>query len=193
MSFRFIAENIAWLLGIVYATIPIYWFAVHPFADKWRARRGKVLPLLGLIWLVEWIIVGSLTFPYRHQRLWTAWTWIGWALLIALGISVYHRIGKGFGRAKLLGQAELRPEEHPQELVRTGMHGRVRHPIYLAHWAMLTAWTVGAGTVALVALWIFAVVTGFLMVRMEERELVGRFGEQYREYQKAVPAVIPKF
>ena len=185
------AETLAWLLGIVYATIPAYWLTVHPFAKFWQNKRGKVLPFLGLIWLALWIVAGWVTAPYRHHRLWPLWSWIGWAALVGLGISVYHRIGRSFGPDKLLGQAEVRPEEHEQKLVTTGMHGRVRHPIYLAHWLMLTAWTVGAGTVALIALWCFAVVTGVLMIHFEDRELEARFGDEYRAYKQRVPAVIP--
>ena len=192
-SIRTAAETIAWLVAIVYATIPAYWFAVHPFASYWRSRKGKVLPFLGLIWLAEWLIVGWCTARYRHHELWPAWTWLVWALLFPVGLSLYRRIGSGFSREKLLGQAELRPQEHQQELVTTGLHGRVRHPIYLAHLLMLTVWTVGAGTVALVGMWAFAVVTGIVMIRLEERELVRRFGDDYREYQRRVPAVVPAF
>src|SRR5262249_23318501 len=104
----------------------------------------------------------------------------------------YRRLGH-FDRAKLLGLAEVRPQEHEQRLVTTDMHGRVRHPIYLAHGLMLTAWTIGAGTVALVALWCFGVVTGAVMIWVEDRELETRFGDEYRAYKQRVPAVIPAF
>jgi protein-S-isoprenylcysteine O-methyltransferase Ste14 len=67
----------------------------------------------------------------------------------------------------------------------------VRHPIYLGHWLMLTGWTIGAGTVALVALWCFAVVTGVFLILFEDRELEERFGEEYRAYKQRVPAVLP--
>jgi protein-S-isoprenylcysteine O-methyltransferase Ste14 len=137
------------------------------------------------------LIAGFVTAPYRYERLWPEWSWVGWAVLLLLGISVYHRVGKGFGRENIIGQSELRPQQYEQRLVTTGMHGRVRHPIYLAHWLMLTAWIVGAGTVAVVALWMFAVFTGVLMIRSEDRELEQRFGDEYREYKRRVPAIIP--
>ena len=87
-SIRTAAETIAWLVAIVYATIPAYWFAVHPFASYWRSRKGKVLPFLGLIWLAEWLIVGWCTARYRHHELWPAWTWLVWALLFPVGSMV---------------------------------------------------------------------------------------------------------
>jgi protein-S-isoprenylcysteine O-methyltransferase Ste14 len=186
------AENVAWIIAIVYATIPMYWMAVHPFARFWQSRRGKVMPFLGLIWLALWIVAGFATAPYRHQRLWPAWSWIAWLVLFLIGAGLYRQLGH-FDRAKLLGQAEVRPQEHEQKLVTSGLHGRVRHPIYLAHWLMLTAWMLGAGTVALVALWCFAVVTGVFLILLEDRELEARFGEEYRAYKQRVPAVVPRF
>lgn len=185
------AETLAWLIGIVYATIPAYWLAVHPFARFWQNRRGKVFPMLGLIWLALWIVAGVATAPYRHQRFWPAWSWIAWLILFALAVRVYRKIGH-FDRAKLLGQAEVRPQEHEQKLVTTGMHARVRHPIYLAHWLMLTSWTIGAGTIALIGLWVLAVITGVFMIVSEDRELEARFGDEYRAYKQRVPAVIPR-
>jgi protein-S-isoprenylcysteine O-methyltransferase Ste14 len=58
---------------------------------------------------------------------------------------------------------------------------------------MLTAWTLLGGTTALFVLWVFAVVTGFFMVRTEDAELEARFGDEYRAYKRRVPAVFPRF
>jgi hypothetical protein len=38
-TFLTIAENIAWIAGIVYSTIPAFWLVVHPFARFWREKR----------------------------------------------------------------------------------------------------------------------------------------------------------
>jgi len=38
----------------------------------------------------------------------------------------------------------------------------------------------------------FAIATGALMIRMEEAELEQRFGEDYREYKRRVPAFFPR-
>lgn len=34
---------------------------------------------------------------------------------------------------------------------------------------------------------------GFVMLRFEERELVDRFGDEYRRYQHEVPQIIPRW
>ena len=28
--------TLAWIVAVVYASIPCYWFLIHPFADFWR-------------------------------------------------------------------------------------------------------------------------------------------------------------
>ena len=38
----------------------------------------------------------------------------------------------------------------------------------------------------------FAIVTGALMIRLEDNELENRFGEEYRQYRVKVPALLPK-
>jgi protein-S-isoprenylcysteine O-methyltransferase Ste14 len=55
---------------------------------------------------------------------------------------------------------------------------------------MLLAWTVGSGEVVLYGLTIFALLTGWPMIRQEEAELEDRFGEEYRAYKRAVPAAL---
>jgi protein-S-isoprenylcysteine O-methyltransferase Ste14 len=190
--------HIAWVIGSVYATIPVLWLAIHPFVGYWRRRRGPVMPLIGMIWLAFIAFVLLLSFPWRDYRLyfgsgtWGWWSWLGWLILFALGLALYRKVGS-FGLARVLGQAEVRPEEHEQKLITTGIHGRVRHPIYLAHWIMLTAWTVGAGTVALLAMWLFASTSGIFLLRAEERELQSRFGAGWEEYTARVPMILPRF
>jgi protein-S-isoprenylcysteine O-methyltransferase Ste14 len=42
------------------------------------------------------------------------------------------------------------------------------------------------------ALTAFAVVTGAIMIRLEDKELEQRFGEPSREYRQRVPVVLPR-
>jgi protein-S-isoprenylcysteine O-methyltransferase Ste14 len=55
----------------------------------------------------------------------------------------------------------------------------------------LLAWSVGTGLAVCWWLTAFAMVTGAVMIRMEDAELEKRFGEEYREYRSNVPAVFP--
>jgi protein-S-isoprenylcysteine O-methyltransferase Ste14 len=49
---------------------------------------------------------------------------------------------------------------------------------------------VGLGEIVLYGLTIFALLTGWPMIRQEEAELESRFGDEYRAYNRAVPAAL---
>jgi protein-S-isoprenylcysteine O-methyltransferase Ste14 len=55
----------------------------------------------------------------------------------------------------------------------------------------MLAWSIGTGLAVLYALATFAAVTGVIMIRLEDKELEQRFGEEYRRYRNQVPALIP--
>jgi len=180
---------IPWMASVLYSSVPLFWFLVHPFASLWR-KMGRspyrvVLPVwAALIFTLSWI-----TWPWHALRLYSSvWMWLPAAFLLLLGLSMYSRLGPSFSAHKLSGEAELRPNEHAQELVTSGLHSRMRHPIYVAHLANFAGWTIGSGLLVSYVLLAFSILVTFpLMIRMEERELTQRFGASYREYQQRVP------
>jgi protein-S-isoprenylcysteine O-methyltransferase Ste14 len=133
-------------------------------------------------------------WPFRHLHLYESRVpWVLGVLFILAGLSIYRSASQGFDRAKVSGLAELEPGQHNQQLVVTGIRTQVRHPIYLGHLCEVLGWTVGTGSLALCGLLVFGVVTGAIMIRKEDAELEARFGDQYRDYQRQVPALLPKF
>ena len=181
---------LAWMAAMVYASIPCYWFMIHLFADFWRRQRSPFRAILPL-WLLIIAAIAALTWPWHILRLYeTPWAWLPAAALFALGISVYRRMRSHFGAANLSGHSEVAAGSE-QKLVTTGMHARVRHPIYLAHLCMLLGWTIGSGLAVNYALLAFAFVSGAVMIVLEERELERRFGDEWREYKRQTGAVVP--
>src|SRR4051812_31305897 len=145
--------TIAWIAGLIYATIPSYWLVVHPFADKWRARKGRIYTPLGGFWLVVIIILGAITWRWRFETIYsTPWSLLLGGILAALDFYLLRKIGRDFGSDRLIGRHELNPQQSDKRLITTGMHARMRHPIYLAHLIMLTALTVGSGLVVMFGL-----------------------------------------
>lgn len=188
-----ILRTIGWIFSIIYATIPSYWLLVHPFIRRWRARRARLMTI-GPFWMVLWIIVAAITWPWRTRALYTSsWAWLPALALFAAGMFVYVKGHQDFSHDQVLGRSELEPDRHEQRLVANGIRARIRHPYYLGHFCELLGWAVGTGLALIYALIPFAVVTGILMVRQEERELLDRFGDQYRDYMRRVPAFFPKF
>src|SRR5437879_6397172 len=96
---------IAWIAGIVYASIPSFWLAIHPFADRWRSRKGKVYPIIGGIWLALILVLGAATWSRREETLYsTPWSLVLAAALFGMGIFTYRRIGGDFGGDPLIGR-----------------------------------------------------------------------------------------
>jgi protein-S-isoprenylcysteine O-methyltransferase Ste14 len=144
-------------------------------------------------WLAIIVLAGVITWPWRQVLLYTQkWTWALALLLFAMGFYFYRRAREGFTMEHLAGRPELESGQE-QRLVVTGIRRRMRHPIYTGHLCELLAWSIATGLAVVYALTAFAVLTGALMIRMEERELVARFGHAYRDYKQRVPAIIPVF
>jgi len=183
--------HIPWLVSVLYSSIPLFWFAIHPFADFWRRMDRSPYLLLLPVWAAIILALTWATWPWHAARLYSsAWMWAPAALLMFFGLRTYGGIRSGFGAHKLSGEAELRPLEHQQELVTTGLHARMRHPIYVAHLLNLAGWAIGSGLlVGYILLAVSALSTFPLMIWIEENELEKRFGQRFRDYKARVPLV----
>jgi protein-S-isoprenylcysteine O-methyltransferase Ste14 len=184
---------IGWISCVVYATIPSFWLVIHPRANYWRSRTRSPYRYLLPMWIGMWVVCGLATFPWRHVQVYrTAWGWIPAAIIFAAGLWIYKRSGAGFSARQLGGIPEILDGPQEQRLVISGIRSRVRHPIYLGHLCEMLAWSVGTGLAVCYGLTVFAVITGAGMIHLEDAELEKRFGEEYREYRKKVPALWPR-
>jgi protein-S-isoprenylcysteine O-methyltransferase Ste14 len=165
---------------------------IHPRADYWRAQRSPYRVLLPL-WASIFGIVLLATAPFRSVFLYQSnWAWLPAACAFAVGIWLYKAGGVRFSLQQLQGMPELSAAHSGQPLVVTGIRARIRHPIYLAHFCEMFAWSTGTGLAVCFALTALTIVTGVVMIRAEDAELERRFGEPYRLYRKSVPAVFPR-
>lgn len=188
-----------WLACVFYSTIPLFWLMIHPRAQRWRERVRSPYRVLVPAWITMWVGVGALTEPWRQVAIYsTAWSWAPAGLLFGASFWIYARAGMHFSWAQLGGLPEIRqPDEQldhgKQRLVTTGIRSRVRHPVYLGHLCEMLAWSVGTGLVVCWLLMGFAMITGAVMIRMEDAELEKRFGGVYQRYRSSVPAILPRF
>jgi protein-S-isoprenylcysteine O-methyltransferase Ste14 len=144
-------------------------------------------------WIVMWVGIGALTGPWRKFELYsTPWSWLPAVILFAIGIFTYASAGAHFSWEQLGGLPEVRAENQHQRLVTTGIRARVRHPVYLGHLCEMLAWSIGTGLAVCWLLTAFAIVTGAVMIRMEDAELEKRFGTEFAAYRRRVHAVLPK-
>jgi protein-S-isoprenylcysteine O-methyltransferase Ste14 len=186
-------QTAGWVACVIYSTIPSFWLLIHLRAEFWRSRRQSPYRILLPIWIAMWALVAAITAPWRGILIYeNRWTWIPAAALFCAGLILYKLSHSEFTLAQLGGLPEILRDQSQQRLVTTGVRAHVRHPVYLAHLCEMLAWSLGTGLAVCWALTAFAIVTGTVMIRMEDQELEKRFGEEYRRYHSSVPAVVPK-
>ena len=186
-------RTIAWIACVVYSTIPVFWLLIHPRAEFWRSLRRSPYRILLPIWIGMWVLVGAITAPWRGLALYESrWAWIPAGALICAGLVLYKLSHSNFSPSQLGGLPEIRHDHSQQRLVTTGIRARIRHPVYLGHLCEMLAWSVGTGLAVCWLLTAFAIITGALMIQMEDAELEKRFNDEYRQYRSRVPAVLPR-
>ena len=96
------------------------------------AREHSPFRVLVPAWIIMWLGMGALTGPWRARPSIRPHGLDSGAFFFAVGIFIYSRSGAHFSWAQLGGLPEVRPGNHDQRLVTTGIRSRVRHPVYLA-------------------------------------------------------------
>src|SRR5271169_5197560 len=190
MGLRAVVDILGLWMGSGYCTIPLFWLMMHPLVERWRKLGRRAYLIIVPAWAVVIAAVFLIGWPFRFAHFYL--TWLAWApavMFFLLGFSIYSAAFRSFHHTQVSGLAEIEPTQHRQQLVTTGIRSRVRHPIYLGHLCEILGWCVGTGLIALYVLALFAIFTGALMIRIEDRELEARFGEAYRGYRNKVPAI----
>jgi protein-S-isoprenylcysteine O-methyltransferase Ste14 len=155
-------ERSTYVLFASLALLLLYW--------QWR-------PIVEPIWIVENRIAAAAL---------TAVSGFGWVLLVVSTFMISHFELFGLKQVflRLLRQAPAEPQFHTPLLYR-----RVRHPIYLSF--LLAFWATPVMTTGHL---LFALATtGYILIaiQLEERDLIGMFGDQYRRYRAEVAMLIP--
>ncbi len=187
-------------LGILFLFWALY-LATHSFlaSDEFKAgvasRFPAVVPyyrliytvvstlgLLGLGWLILTSQVGTILVVPQGLKL----------AGMVLGSWGVFLISVAFRSFPLSGFLGVKPEMKTG-LVRSGIHGKIRHPIYagtivvmLGMTLAVMSWAVLISTLAVLLYLPFG-------IYFEERKLIREFGEDYLKYKREVPALIPRF
>jgi protein-S-isoprenylcysteine O-methyltransferase Ste14 len=111
---------------------------------------------------------------------------ISWVLLI---LSLYVVI-TGYLLLKKKGKPDSN-FENTSILVKSGIYGYIRHPLYLSIFLLGTGvalkdprlYQISLGIINLIAIWVTA--------RIEEKEMIAKFGDEYRVYIKETKMFIP--
>lgn len=182
---------------IVVVTTPgalLFWFPIHPLANFWRRAGYRWAYVAGF---------GVYTFTCV-----LAWMWRRPLLAIEFGANTYvmgagvalivttAAMRRSWSRQlsirTLFGLPEVAPDRYPGRLLTEGAYARVRHPRYLQILVGLLGYALLSNYLAAYVVWAFVAIATALLIPLEERELAARFGADYEEYRRRVPALMPR-
>jgi len=114
--------------------------------------------------------------------------WPAGAAMMAAGIALRWSAIRGLGEHFVT--AVTVPGRRP--LIQGGIFARLRHPSESGLLLFTLGTAVFLGSTAAAALWLAMLLPlTFIRIRIEERCLLETFGDEYREYQRRVPALVP--
>jgi protein-S-isoprenylcysteine O-methyltransferase Ste14 len=150
------------------------------------SRLLHIVPLLVAVWLL-WAERAPGTFLNEPLFAWTPWMhWAG-ALVTAGGLlfTVWARVhlGRNWSGTVTIKQGH--------ELVTDGPYALVRHPIYTGLLAAFIGSALARAEWRGVLAVLIAGAALWRKLRLEERWMAERFGEQYLAYRERVPALLP--
>lgn len=170
------------------------WFIIHPFIGFWRGLGVMVSYTIFAVYL---LLMAGLIYLYRDFLLASHYGFsaIGFSIgVVLISISLLLRISleRKLGSARLSGLHELRGDHSDSDLIRTGIYAYIRHPRYLEGMILMASFALLTNYLALYVVWLLSMPLLNIIARLEERELIQRFGDAYLEYMVQVPRFIPR-
>jgi protein-S-isoprenylcysteine O-methyltransferase Ste14 len=145
-----------------------------------------VLPLLLAFWLLS---TKRAPGAFLNERL---FPWAPWEFWVAASLTVAGILFTVWARVHLGGNwSGIVTIKHGHELIANGPYAIVRHPIYTGLLVAFIGSAMAGGEwrgvfAVLIAWWAL-----WRKLRLEERWMAERFGQQYEAYCRRVPALVP--
>jgi len=170
-----------------------------PYSRQWKAaakaeQRVSVADRLALGVLALGSFVVPLIYSLTHWLVFADYhlpTWLGWVGVLLLIVALYlfwrshHDLKSNWSPSLEIFQAHT--------LITDGIYSRIRHPMYASQWVWVLAQALLlqnglAGPLGVLTFAIFY----FMRVQGEEKMMLEKFGQTYRDYIQKTGAVIPK-
>ena len=181
------------LVAIMFwALVPLFWIPVHGFSRFFK-RIGVFTYLTPLItWLPaavliyvsrSWILGYRIELPAVLQGL-------GWAVFLG-GLLLQLWTLRILGGLRIIGIPEVTRLVKGRVFM-SGPFSVIRHPTYASHTIMFAGVFLISGVImaGIITVLDMLIINAFV-IPLEDRELIERFGDEYRGYKGRVPAYFP--
>jgi protein-S-isoprenylcysteine O-methyltransferase Ste14 len=150
----------------------------HRFGDAGQLISAIVF---GATWTLDGFVFGWTTFWNEAIPGWLRIALGGFLIAIALVLAVMSL------------RAVFGEKRDPPVVIRTGLYGLVRHPLYLSEVVLYLGLNCLRVSLAAILAWLGIMFFLRYLCRYEERLLLDRFGDDYRAYMQEVPMWLPRF
>jgi len=198
-----IAHSGAWIVAIVVIGL-VSWMLYRYLAPKtWRewASAGLVQAFIIALYaemygfpLTIYLLVRFFGLDRGHlnANLWSSLVGVGETGMLISMLVGYAFVIVGIGLF-MQGWRQVYVARQERRLARGGLYDLVRHPQYTGLFlALFGEGVVHWPTFFSVAVFPVIVLAYALLARREERQMIARFGDEYRAYQREVPMFIPR-
>jgi protein-S-isoprenylcysteine O-methyltransferase Ste14 len=186
--------------------LPFYFWSLEhkKFFKHFGQRKGKILTAtFGLIsgWGFFLFLFGLWISPQPRFNIPILTSSLNFISFFSFSISVLHfiislpiiLIGAWFGIVGVRETSLKVAETHrPEKIINTGVYSRIRHPQYfgaiLSHIGISILLSSLYSTLSIPII-VFII---FLLSWKEEKELYKEFGQEYEDYKKNVPMLLPR-
>jgi protein-S-isoprenylcysteine O-methyltransferase Ste14 len=189
---NYLLDLLALITIMIWPVVPLFWTPVHCLPSVFR-KLGLftyVMPLVLWLPLAYLMYLHRTFFLHFKIDLPLILHGVGLFLLIA-GTALQIWTGELLGLRGLMGLPEI-TKKAVGRLVTEGAFSVVRHPTYLSHTLMFAGvfFLTGVAMVGVVTI-VDLIIINAVVIPLEERELISRFGEGYKKYRELVPRFFP--
>ena len=188
-----LTDFLAIMAIMVWPVVPLFWIPVHgcPRFFKNLGLMTYILPVI--TWLpLAYAVYHHREFLLKFKLVFPTGVLVSGTVLLLAGTMLTVWTALLLSLRGLMGLPEISPKFEGR-LTTGGPYSIVRHPTYLAHAIMLSGVFLISGVIAVgVLTFLDLVLVNFVIIPLEERELLSRFGDDYKKYRERVPGFFPR-
>ncbi|MEN7549009.1 isoprenylcysteine carboxylmethyltransferase family protein [Rapidithrix thailandica] len=182
---------------IILSFLCVIYFGLHSLLASHKVKSWVPLPspyyrlAYSLIAIITLAPIALYLVSVPTIQLWSSHTlnrFFG-LMLATYGIILIQRTFRYYSFKEFMGFKSELVDKH---LITEGVFQYVRHPLYTATFLLSWGYVLYSPTLASLVSMIWINLYLLIGTKLEEKKLIEEFGNEYKEYQKNVPAFFPR-